>query len=329
MRFNHSLEPGGEQEQIYTQFWHPLEQLLGDQLSEFLRHYVTRDGEEPTRGAIYTAVKKGLAVHAGEDLKRELDTMLRHGQYFAAFRDPNREPNEKVSKRLASVLELDVTTPYPLMLRLFDLRANSRLDDDTLERALGLIEAFILRRAVCAVPTNALNKLFAMWARNVPASDAVGWLRGEIAKGESSRRCPKDEEFLEKLLVDDLYTKRVARFVLVRLERSYESPEPASLDSATIEHLMPQTLSEVWRAYLGMESQRIFDQWVQTLGNLTLSACNSELGNMLFDDKKEILRQSHIDLNDWIVKQEKWSEEVIVERGKILAERARGLWPQP
>lgn len=329
MRFNHSLEPGGEQEQVYNQFWHPLETLLGGGLSEFLRHYVTRDGDEPTRGAIYTAVKKRLTGLDGAELQAELDTMLRHGEYFASFRDPSREQHEKVSKRLAAILELDATTPYPLMLRLFDHRANNRLDDDILERALGLVESFLLRRSVCGVVTNALNKLFAMWARNVPYSDAVGWLRAEIAKGEGSRRCPKDDEFLAKLSADDLYNKYVARFVLVRLERSFGSPEPASLDKATIEHIMPQTISDVWKAYLGTDFQRIFETWLHTLGNLTLSATNSELGNMPFDEKKAILRSSHIDLNRWIVDQEVWDEARMVERGKALAERARTLWPQP
>jgi len=317
------------QEQVYFQLWRPLEERLGDSLTEFLRHYITRDGEEPNRGGIYAAIKAKFGHLGGEELKKELARLVRHSQYYSSFLHPDQEHDASIIERLRAIQELFVTTAFPLMLRLFDYREDGLLDDSSLERALGVIESFLLRRAVCAVPTNALNKLFAQWARNVPNTDVVGWLRTEVAKGEGSRRCPKDDEFLQKLQYEDLYRRKGTRYLLVRLERSFNSPEPASLDLATIEHLMPQTLSDVWRAYLGAEADRIHLEYCHTLGNLTLSATNSELGNMPFDEKKTILAGSHIDLNKGIVQKAVWGEAEIVDRGRLLAERVRSLWPQP
>ncbi len=38
MRFRHSMSAGGEQERIYTKYWAPMEQRLGENITEFLRH---------------------------------------------------------------------------------------------------------------------------------------------------------------------------------------------------------------------------------------------------------------------------------------------------
>lgn len=329
MRFNHSVEQGGEQEEVYLQYWRPLEETLGSALTEFLRHYLTKDSEEPNRGGIYAAVKSKFGELDGDGLRGALGALVTHSRYYARFLDPLREPDQAIAERLIALQQLEITTSYPLMLRLFDYYETGVLSSEALQRALGAIESFIMRRAVCSVPTNALNKLFSQWARSISKSDPVGWLRMEISRGEGSRRCPRDEEFLAKLQGEDLYRKKGVRYLLVRLEGSFGSREPASLDKATVEHVMPQTLSETWKSYLGDQADMIHQLQCHTLGNLTLSALNSELGNMPFDEKKTILAGSHIDLNNWIVEQSSWGEDEILERGRLLALRARELWPMP
>jgi hypothetical protein len=53
MRFKHTISAGGEQERVYSQYWVPLEKRLQSNLTEFLRHYAMRDGDDIKKGGIY------------------------------------------------------------------------------------------------------------------------------------------------------------------------------------------------------------------------------------------------------------------------------------
>jgi hypothetical protein len=93
--------------------------------------------------------------------------------------------------------------------------------------------------------------------------------------------------------------------------------------------VLPQTLTEIWRLELGGDAKRIHDELADTLGNLTLTAYNSEMGNLSFAEKKERLATSHIELNRWIHDQPHWTDAEIKDRAELLGERALGIWPRP
>ena len=52
---------------------------------------------------------------------------------------------------------------------------------------------------------------------------------------------------------------------------------------------MPQTLSDEWREDLGSDATDVHNQWLDTVGNLTLTGYNSELSNKPFAEKKVAL----------------------------------------
>jgi hypothetical protein len=111
------------------------------------------------------------------------------------------------------------------------------------------------------------------------------------------------------------------------IERSYEHHEPIEMtDQITIEHIMPQTLNDEWRQQLGDNSYQVHDKYLHTIGNLTYSGYNSEMGNEPFETKKRILSQSHFELNKRIIQSETWAEEEIVKRAEELAQRALVIW---
>ena len=119
------------------------------------------------------------------------------GNYYARILEPELETIDGVRRRLKNLSQLDVTTSYPLLLRLFDARRLGKLQDEEFERCIELIEAFVVRRAVCGVPTNALKKLFLQWARNFPDEGYEVWLQNSISAGDGGRRFPTDNEFAE------------------------------------------------------------------------------------------------------------------------------------
>ena len=56
----------------------------------------------------------------------------------------------------------------------------------------------------------------------------------------------------------------------------------------SIEHIMPQNAlaSAEWREMLGDDCERVYEELINTLGNLTLTAYNPELSDAPFAEKK-------------------------------------------
>jgi hypothetical protein len=174
-----------------------------------------------------------------------------------------------------------------LLLRLYRAKEQDSLGIDGLIRCLDSLESFYVRRLVCGVPTNALNKITLELCLNLPEMNQESWLRDKLVQGAGGRRWPSDQEFAEALVIQKIYPRRrIARYMLIALEEAYDHKEPVEPSTATIEHIMPQTLSEKWKADLGADHVLIHDKWLDTLGNLTLTGYNSELGNAPFHEKE-------------------------------------------
>lgn len=100
-----------------------------------------------------------------------------------------------------------------------------------------------------------------------------------------------------------------------------------------IEHILPDTISEEWKSYLGERWETIHDNKRHTLGNLTLISPpkNISLSNKLYPDKiKEWYQYSNVEMTKEIKqKWERWTEDEIIERTASLVKRALKIWPKP
>jgi uncharacterized protein with ParB-like and HNH nuclease domain len=327
MRFRHSISIGGEQEVIYNRYWKPLEKSLGDNLTEFLRHYMMKDGSDIKQSGIYAAIKTKLkSIDTTRDIEQEVKCIQKFGEFYATILCLSPEPNKTIRERLENIQALKVTTSYPLILRFLDARQSQRISDIELEKCLGLLESYVVRRAVCEVPTNTLNKLFVQWVRNFPSTSHTQWLHDLMTSGTGGRRFPKDIEFDLAFLNHPQYGRSNTRFILCRLEKSFGNREIVDLSTTTIEHILPQSLSPQWKQDLGEAAEETHAKLVHTFGNLTLTAYNAELGNLPFLQKKAKLKNTNIELSRSVLEQEHWRSTEIQNRAANLLLRAKKIW---
>lgn len=110
------------------------------------------------------------------------------------------------------------------------------------------------------------------------------------------------------------------------------------MDEYTIEHILPQNenLSPKWREALGDEWLRIQQTWLHTLGNLTLTAYNSDYSDRAFTEKRDMpdapekgLKQSPLRLNQGLGALGMWNEVTIKARAAKLAETGVVVWSAP
>lgn len=118
------------------------------------------------------------------------------------------------------------------------------------------------------------------------------------------------------------------KLVLERIEESL-TKELVNFGNLTDEHIMPQTFrkeQKKWEKMLGDHHKNVHKKWLHTLGNLTLTAKNSELSNKPFEEKLKILRESNLSLNHYFRTRDIWNEAAIQKRAEFLADIALKIW---
>jgi hypothetical protein len=143
------------------------------------------------------------------------------------------------------------------------------------------------------------------------------------------RGWPDDYQFQTAFVEFPLYQRGYTREVLETLERTRGHKEPADLQAAQVEHVLPQTLNDAWISSLGSEAERIQTDWLHRPGNLTLSAYNQELWNHPFKTKRERYAESNIVITRELAAYDRWGEEEIRARGHQLAQEGASIWIGP
>jgi len=332
------------QTRLYESYWRPMELAFGQEaytthFDGFMRHYLTvRTGEIPKMGEVYDAFKKharsSSVANAGvESLVAELHAYAGH---FCAMALGTEEDSE-LNRAFHDLRELKVDVAYPLLLDLYHDYQSQILSREDFLKAVRTIESYVFRRAVCAIPTNSMNKTFANMGKTLKKDRYLESLEAAFLLLPSYRRFPKDDEFKRELKIKDLYNFRSRSYWLRRLE-NHGRKERVPVDEYTIEHILPQCDNDpekvptVWREELGDDWENVWETYRHTLGNLTLTGYNSEYSNRSFAEKCNMeggFAQSPLRLNKNLGAEGTWNKNAIEGRAAYLAAQAVSVWQAP
>lgn len=326
------------QTKLYELHWRPMEVEFGQEayaihFDSFMRHYLTvKTGVISNVREVYESFK----LYARSPKAGDVETLVKDirvfaGYYCAMALGGEQHPELKVA--FHDIRELKVDVAFPLLLELYHDYMSGLIAKDEILQAVRLVESYVFRRAVCAIPTNSMNKTFATFGRALKKDRYLESIKAHFLLLPSYRRFPKDEEFKRDLKIKDLYNFRSRSFWLRRLE-NHGRKERVPVDQYTIEHILPQNpnLSGQWQAALGLEWQRVQETWLHTLGNLTLTGYNSEYSDRPFTEKRDMpggFAQSPLLLNQGLGALPAWNEETICTRAARLADKAVTVWHMP
>ncbi len=324
----------GDQDRLFKAYWLPIQQVLNTNLTEFVRHFLMKEGKILKEADVYFELKDQLVNKTADQTEDFLQELHRHGMFYAKFVDARREINVDLAERLDRVRRLKVTVAYPFLLRVFDSLDRGLLSHAQVVETLDFLESFVIRRSICNLPTNQLRRMLP------PVFDAAGGAGPLFIDGLRDQlggdRCPDDDTFVRAMESEKLYSTAEKnarlRLILERLERSFGHKEPADLTKSQIEHVMPQTLTAEWEEELSQGAREHWTLLLHTLGNLTLTGYNAELSNRPFEEKRKELSGSdklggsHFVLNHHFGSVTRWTPEAIRERGHMLALQAVKIW---
>ncbi|NNU78362.1 DUF262 and DUF1524 domain-containing protein [Clostridium estertheticum] len=332
-------QPTSEQDKLYSTYWRPMEQGFGQQgyadyFDLFIRDFLTihNNGKICKINEVYETFK--IYHKSGVTNEQLLVDVFTFSKYYISMyfcKDTDKDLNWLWGE----LKELDVNVWFPFLMRVYydyDTNKISKADFITI---IKLTISYIVRRVICEIPTNSLNKTFATFYGKIKQDNYATSVLAEYAVKDSYRAFPTNEEFKEKLIVKSIYNLRIKNYILEALEnQNHKEPINITRDGYTIEHIMPQNpeLKKEWQDMLGVNWKEVQKNYLHTLGNLTLTGYNSELSDSPFNIKQEIkggFKDSHLRLNDALGGLSKWDETEIINRVKTLANQAVTIWEYP
>lgn len=340
MLMNHSP---ADQERYYKRYWTKIDDGAID-TTRFIRDYLTAGtGNIPRLNNVYDDFKKYAKFRriTEEAFVELFEELVQYSRYYHNLQENNlNHISENASLLMFRINYQRATVVYPFIMKILNYHETGNLTDEEVVDVLGVIENYILRRAICKLPTNTLNKVFSGIFYSLIRDDSGGFaerFKYSLLRREGTARYPRDEEVFYHLTETDLYnTRTVCTHVLATIEHanrdSQDTLERIEDGKLTVEHVMPQTLSKEWIGHLGENYREVHDVWLHRLGNLTLTAYNSKYSNKSYEFKRNLedsgFRESRLWLNRIMAESETWTEDRIRERNTILADRFLKVVPE-
>ena len=324
---NYLLMNADDQEKLYENYWLYIEKTLRNKmdysnLDAFFMQYIVYKTSKPVNSRqLYNSFVK-LFKDSGYSQESILKELRYYAEIFGAFVYGSDKYSDRINKLLYRLRVLNQTTCYPFLLHVFDDYHQGIITEETVEKILQFILAYLLRRMVCGVPSNTLRGLFTYLYNRIfkVASNKQKYyetLNKFLFTVSSKDAIPSAAEFERALQKANIYgNNALCRFLLLDIENG-DGKEILQAENLTIEHIMPQTLSADW-SHIRPEEH---EEYLHTLGNLSVTGYNSELSNKSFAEKQDIIRENSkaVILNSDVLDKESWNIADIQARAKRLA----------
>lgn len=365
---------------VYQEYWKPLERTLTDvnrdNITDFFRYYLISKRQANVKlPEVYSAFKDEFENAVGKEQSREaLDEFYgdikRSLRFYKLLRliDTNQiNKNNEEWSRYTGIAETIFKMRYirvdlyiPFAISVLAYHDDGDLTDEQLIDVFKLIESYFSRRIIVNFYTTSVDRLMSSlhkqtlnYIKRDPSADYVDVLKYIILNETGQTRIPNDIEYEKAIRTYPFYEQHggnIRSYVLSALDSSNKEAKSTlrliaedNID-LTVEHVMPQTLSrDEWREMLGSDYERIHNEYLHTLANLTLTGYNSDYSNRPYQEKmvleiknkktgeiKQVgFRFSPLPMNKWIAAHDVWDEDVLMERREMWVNKLQNTWPMP
>ncbi len=338
-----------DQTELYKKHWRPMEEgfeqkTYAKDFDDFIRYYLAfKNRKMPVikrlydefQGFAHERIQKRQGKPREAAMKEIVEDLQKFSEYFCKMK-LGQEENPNLKKLFQALQELKANTLFPLLLGMYeDYAASDILSVEQFRDALGMLESFMLRRAVCGL-SDGLNLGMPTYHSEILPDLYLESFRKILMSLSPTRRFPNDTEF-QRALNGNIGSLNLCVYLLRRLEQ-YESDAQVNLDDYEVERIMPKIpkggeLSDEWKRALGPDWQEPYEWLVDNLGNLTLMKKDDiASAQEPFSVKREAYQNSGLWLNNGPKgpgQVEQWNVQAIQDRARVLAQRALEVWPMP
>lgn len=250
----------------------------------------------------------------------------------------NNSDEDRIYKdKLLDLERIQGAPSYILLLYILTEQKRLNISDEQILYLVKLLITFFVRRNITDIPnTRNLNKIFMDIIENIKkmqGEEVCTYIKNNLREVSAS------DELFEQKLRGNLYDENpeATRFILCSIEALHQTKEIYtdlwSRDNSnkyiwTIEHIFPegQNIPQSWVDMIANgdknKANEYLQNYVHTLGNLTITGYNQNLSNMSFIDKrdrvnkegKNIGYKNGLFLNEDVVNEDNWTIAKIEKR---------------
>ena len=334
---NYVLMTDDDQERLYEEYWLVMQELLSkDRMESFFLDYLNMKMDGFTKESEAYRDFKQIYRYGHYTNESMLAELLHYAKQYHIFLNGDDNLGSEINRALDGLRRLNQTTVYLFLFHIFDDYEARVTDKQELGKILKLLLNYSIRRLICEIGSNSLRGLYKtlygrVFSREENKAHYYDAIVSFMSQMTSKDAIPNDADFALALKERNLYRKNaLCKYLLAAIEN--QGKERIVTDNLTIEHIMPQNknLSTAWQKMLGDNWETVRDRYLHTLGNLTLTGYNSELGDKPFAEKQELLKAAvtHITvLYDDVKNKTAWDADTIEERAQNLAGHLLRLFP--
>lgn len=340
-----------EQERLYGEYWLQIEKNVSS-MENFLTDFLTVERKSiPSKQSLSRVFRKNysdVVLRGDEEYYQLFDRLLKYSEIYNKLENPESwtNPGSKEDRRIGRTLihlnYLRSTFTYPFFMRILkeseddsELWTKKMLADifETIENYV--VRLRILRLDEKGKQGDSLNRVFATLYSNIAKLDAdvpfVERLKYVVLRKKDRIRYPDDstvQEILRTAKIYDPSSKTLGVVILSAIENqnltSDDIVQRVINRDLTVEHIIPQTMSQQWRDYLGGTASEIEGVWENRLGNLTLTLAsyNSQLGNRTYHEKRTGKEYGYIHsgfrIDQMMHDNEEWDLDLLIQRNEQM-----------
>ncbi len=345
-----------KQSHLYEKKWQPkIELQLEDNISKFYRDYlqyktvssikvVSDDKVDSNTKEVYQQFKDFVNENFNNH-EEFIDDIVRFVPWYKWINDEvltDKISSDNAKDRLIKELlrnifhDIKAEAFKPFVLGLLEYNQQGsygvQLNDDILIEILKTIRTYLIRRRILGLTQGENKNIVLLCDRIGKLSNSEISMLNLLSNQFYKMRLPNDNEVTDRLKAMDFYNdiKKYSKFILGKIEENNTKVAVNFRDSRiSIEHILPQTLSNSWKHELGANFENIHKQYLNNIGNLILTEFNGEIGNKPFADKKEKLKTSSLNFRLDIINRDTWSSTEIEEHGNNMIAWFLQTFPLP
>lgn len=342
-----------QQRKLYDDYWRPIELAFGkegfsERFDYYLRDYITMLEKRIVRlDSGYSEFKQ---FYEDKKITKEeiLKNLRKYSKYYcriALCKDDDKDLNELWQE--LKVQRVDTANPFLMQVYGDYEEAQEtnqfKLTKDDFIEIIKAVNSYVYRRYIVGIPTNSLNKTFAVLYNSINKQDYKNSVLATLVLLSSYKQFPNDEDFAKAFSEKDIYTTRLKNYTLEKLENNnHLNKVVVDGTDISIEHILPETevLKPWWQEVLGENWNELQKSNMHRIGNLTITkgVYNSQMQDYSFKKKLEVeggIKFSNYRLSNDIVydenhkERESWTIDDINQRSEKLAKQALEIWAYP
>ena len=314
---------------LYNNYWLPLESELSERFDDYFFPFGLVHKPSITKSNLCSQLNDRWKGWEPDKIVQDLRIFVPCYNALTSNDSKTREiltESKEINKMISRFYRMKIpSTIYPFLFKLVEAYKSGDLDENSTIHNMALVESFLVRRAFAGFEPTGLHAVFKeLWTITKGSPEEF---LSSINKNPTVQ-FPDDKKFEENIRFSNLYSRRLAPYIIEEYERSFKGGDPHPEDiKITIDHLMPKELTDEWKAIVdSKEHEKYKDTW----GNLVpLSGpANSQKGQKSWSTVRDFLMKETIFKTTKHLAQENevWNIENIKKRSEILALWALERW---